>query len=318
MGKLKYPDTASRNAAIAKLEEKRSELQSHQSVPKKAQDELVQSNKSKIDARRSIQNQLDKKRALSKWLIIVGIIAIAFGVLFMESIIPMIAIAAAGVLAIIIGIVVKVSKSTAALKQTLSKMNSEMSEFDKENYAFQSEIDSFQEKIDSINYEIDSIRSEEKLAYYYKWCDETSHGHVALFVSIKYDPFGPPEDGYQSGKHYDKGTSMASFKSAGIYMDDMLYASINRYGDICFAKADPGTHKLQVATNFSTDGGKSSFHRASEPEPFRDTDASQFVRIHLHICSKGTQTTIREFYDFDEFLKDIGMREEAFIEKYLH
>ena len=316
MGKLKYPDTASRNAAIASLEKKRAEIQSQQSVPKKAQDELINANKSQIDARKSVQNQLDQKKSISNILLIVGVIAIAFAVLFMDNLIPMIAIIAVGVLIAALGIFIKLGNSTTQLKQTLEKMNKEMSEFDKQNSALKSQINSFQGQINSINGEIEAIKREEKLAHYYEWCDEISHGNIALFVSIKYEPFAPPEDGYTSGKRYDGGTSLASFKGAGIYMDDMLYASIEKYGDICFAKADPGTHKLQVAVNFTT-GNNSKFQRASTPEPFRSTDASQFVRIHLHICSKGTQTTIREFYDFDEFLADIGMSVEEFMQKYI-
>lgn len=314
MGKLKYPDTASRNAAIAELKKKSDKIEQQRAEPVKAQKDLIAQNQTKIDSRAAVKKQLDGKKAWGNFWLIGGIIAIAVGAIFLKQTVPMIATIAGGVLAFLIGIIIKKSKAVAELQKSFTKLNEELASFDEDNKTYQSVIDSLQEEIDNIKEEIESIKKEERLAKYYKWCDENDTGHLAFFVSVDFSPFSDPVKSYKPGKIYKAGE--ACFKRGSLYMDEMVYASITKYGEICFAKADPGTHKLQVETDFTTGSG-SLFNRITEPIPFRDTDKSKFIRMHLDISQKGTQTFVSEFDDFDEFLEDIGMSIEDFMKKYI-
>lgn len=318
MKRLKYPNEESRNLAICELNKKKQEIENSKENVVQKQKQLHNENKQSIDARSALKNQIGKKKSISSALITFGIIAVVATLIFQRSNMPiMIAGIGVGVLLAVLGIIAKSSAKMKKLNEELSKMNSNMAEFDAKNGELQTEIDKYESSICSINDEIEEIKEENRLENYYKWTASTSKGHVAMFVTIDYQPLLDPST-YKPGKKYDGSMSRAAFRYGKIYMDDMVFASLSAsdYGKICLAKADPGTHKLQMAVGFTT-GNSTEFERSSEPKPFRDTDDSQFTRVHLCISSKGTATYVNTFNDFDEFLNDIGMSSTEFIKKYL-
>jgi len=318
MKKLKYPDKESRNLAIRELSERREAIENNKEIVVQKQNQLHNENKHNIDARSALKNQIKKKKSSSSALITIGIIAVVATLLFLRSNMPiMIAGIAVGVLLAVLGVIAKSSSKMKKFNEELSKMNNDMAEFDAENNKLQSEINEYESSISQINNEIEEIEEENRLENYYKWAESTSKGHVAMFVSIAYEPLSDPST-YVPGKKYNGNMSRATFKYSKIYMDEMVFGSLSasEYGKICFAKVEPGTHKLQMTVGFTT-GNASEFERESEPKPFRDTDESQFTRVHLCISKKGTATYVKSFNDFDEFLNDIGMSTTEFIKTYL-
>lgn len=319
MSKLKYPDTQSRNEAIAVLEKERKAVEQQAEPPKKERDALVNANADKLNKRSGIEGQINGKKKLGKALIVIGLIIAAVAAISGSTygIAVIIGGCAVGVALLIGGIVIL--KSTGSLTDQLKQMNTELSEFDKKNNALSAEINELDGRIASIQNEIESIRREERYAKYYEWADRVETGHVALFVSTHNLMLLDKPENYTPGKKYDSSWSRDMFLYSKIVMDDMVYAQLgNRdYGKICLTKVEPGTHKLELVAGYCVTRDN-PFERVTEPIPIRGDGESKFVRMHLCMCKNGTKLYISSYNDFDEFLKDIGMSIDTFIREYLN
>lgn len=315
MSEHSYKTAAGREAARREIDEKIAELTKKLEPEQVKQDKLISENKSKIDARTALNQQMDSKKSTGKTIRKVGIFAIIIGAIAavaLQKIGLGIAIAVVGVVALVLGAVI--SNGSKKFLPDIEKLNNELSKFDQENSALSEIIDDYEYDIRSLEKELNEIALAEKYEKVNNWIDSISTGHVVLYASSENHLFEPT--------HRDPKPIMydsLTLTSAECYVNDMLYGTVHakykeRNIDI-FEIDETGTQKTEFLVNYHIGDVHNNYQTA--PMPVKFDQKSLFCWFHVSTCQKGTHVFAQSYHTFDAFLEETGITKDELIKRFL-